>query len=369
MRKYKSLDIEEKLQIYNEALDLRKRGLSYRGIRKIIEEKHGVRVYETIIWKWICRGGHPLRHYNRVIAGPELAYAISAWLGDGRMGHGKRYREYKICLSVKDYDFAEEWGRCIAKALRREKPYRPKWDKYHRRWVTRARSKLLYNLLRRAKDDPWILMPYLEKYPADACRGFFDAEGGVNADSYELVAYNTDLRVIQLFKALLEKIDIQCSIRKVDRKNDVLISPSNSKVYHRNKLTLFRIAVHGKENIMKFAEKVGFTIARKRAELGRLLEKYNTMKISNNHLKKCARALIAANFVRLGLVRTQTEAARLLSINQSAVSDHLRNKKKASKLLKYPEIEQLSREYFYSRSDDVITRVQKILQAIIEIYH
>jgi len=89
MRKYKSLDIEEKLQIYNEALDLRKRGLSYRGIRKIIEEKHGVRVYETIIWKWICRGGHPLRHYNRVIAGPELAYAISAWLGDGRMGHGK----------------------------------------------------------------------------------------------------------------------------------------------------------------------------------------------------------------------------------------------------------------------------------------
>jgi len=212
-------------------------------------------------------------------------------------------------------------------------------------------------------------MPYLEKYPADACRGFFDAEGGVNADSYELVAYNTDLRVIQLFKALLEKIDIQCSIRKVDRKNDVLISPSNSKVYHRNKLTLFRIAVHGKENIMKFAEKVGFTIARKRAELGRLLEKYNTMKISNNHLKKCARALIAANFVRLGFVRTQTEAARLLSINQSAVSDHLRNKKKASKLLKYPEIEQLSREYFYSRSDDVITRAQKILQAIIEIYH
>jgi len=28
---------------------------------------------------------------------------------------------------------------------------------------------------------------------------FFDAEGGVDEDGYELVAYNTDIRVIQLF--------------------------------------------------------------------------------------------------------------------------------------------------------------------------
>jgi len=109
----------------------------------------------------------------------------------------KHYREYKVHLAVKDYDFAEKWGQCIAKALGRRKLYRPKWEKRNRRWITRVRSKLLYDFLKKAKNDPWILMPYLESHPADACRGFFDAEGGVNTNSYELVAYNTDLRIIQ----------------------------------------------------------------------------------------------------------------------------------------------------------------------------
>ena len=365
--KKKFLKSLEALLLYDEVLRLRKIGLSYGQIQETIKEEYGVWLSKSVIGGWISGGRHPLGKCNKIVENPELAYVIGGWLGDGRLACIKSSHEYYVKLAVKDYDFAKEWGRCLAQALDKSKSYEPRWDKYHQRWVVGGRSLLLYNLLRRAKDDPWILMPYLEKYPADACRGFFDAEGGAESQNYEIVAYNTDPKLIELFKKLLKKIGIECSIREMRYKDDIFISP-NGKRYHRNKHIIFRIAVHGKDNILRFAEEVGFIIARKRIKLAQILQKYQTTKIRKNCLKKCAKALIAANLVRLGLVRTQTEAARLLSINQSAISNHLRNKKKASKLLKYPEIEQLSREYITSRSDDVITRVQKILQAIIEIY-
>jgi len=326
---------------------------------------------EHTIWKWIRHGSHPLQHYNKIILGPELAYSISAWLGDGRLSREKRGRKYNIKLAVKDYDFAEEWGRCLAKALGKSKPYMPRWDDHHERWEVRGTSSLLYNLLKKAKDDPWIVLPYLEKYPADACRGFFDAEGGVNASSNEITAYNTNLKLIQLFKKLLEKIGIECSIGEKRYDGDVFISPRTGKRYHRNKSICYRLAIHGKENILKFAEEVGFTIARKRAELGRLLEKYN--KVHKNCLKKCAKLLIAANLVRLGLVRSQLEAARLLSVTQSTICFYLnRNKvrkRRMSRLLKLPEIERLSKEYFFTRSDEIINQVRKVLETIAEIYN
>lgn len=62
---------------------------------------------------------------------------------------------------------------------------------------------MLYDLLKRAREDPLILMPYLEEYPAEACREFFDAEGWVEADHYRIAAGNTNPDIINLFKKLL----------------------------------------------------------------------------------------------------------------------------------------------------------------------
>jgi len=366
---YRSLNMDERLQIYYEVLDLRRKGISYRRIQEIIMNKYDVCLNISTMVRWMNGKRHPLRKYNKLIAGPELAYTISAWIGDGSLGHIKRSHQYVVLLSVKDYDFAEEWGRCAAKALGRDRPYRPEWNKSHQRWVTRARSRLLYDLLKSAKGDPWILLPYLEKHPGDACRGFFDAEGGANPDSYKIVASNTDVRIIRLFKNLLEKISIQCSIYEVPYKNNTIRSPANNNIYYRNKHSCFWLVIHGKENILKFAERVGFTIARKRARLTQIIQKYNRIKIYMNCLEKFAKALVAANLVRLGLVRTQTEAAMLTSISQSSISDYLRDKRRMSKLLMHPDIERLSREYINSRGEDAIIKVQKVLQAIIEMYN
>ena len=360
--------LEERLGLYDEVMRLKRLGLGYRRIARIIDEMYGVSLSPGMICNWVKGRYHPLGRCNRMVEGPGLAYVVGGWLGDGRLARDRSGYKHWVRLEVSDYDFAEEWGRRLAEALGRSKPYTPRWDDNHQRWVVKGNSILLYNLLKGAKEDPWILMPYLVKYPEEACRGFFDAEGGANADKYEVHADNTDLRIIQLFRALLEKIGIQCSIREKRYENDVFISPKTGKCYHRNKPICYRIAIHGKENILRFAEGVGFTIARKRAELGRILEKYNTTKIRSNCIKRCARALIATNLVRLDLVGTHEEAAKLLSINRSNISLYLHNERKVSSLLRLPEVERLSREYFYSRGDEIITKVQEILQTIIEMY-
>jgi len=88
------------------------------------------------------------------------------------------------------------------------RPYTPRWDDDLERWIVKGSSILLYGLLKRAKDDPWILMPYLEDYPAETCQGFFSAEGWVNVDCYQIVAGNTDPNITDLFKKLLEKLGI-----------------------------------------------------------------------------------------------------------------------------------------------------------------
>ena len=123
------------------------------------------------------------------------------------------------------------------------------------------------------------------------------------------------------------------------------------------------------ESILRIAEEASFTISKEAGLIiARVLEKEQKTKIANSIPKNCSRTLIATNLTRLGLVRTQAEAAKLLSIHQGTISRYLRKKTKASKLQSLPEIERLSREYFRSRDDGAIKSVQKILQAIIEMY-
>lgn len=271
-RKYRSL--EERLRLYNEVMRLRRLGLGYKRIAKAIEEKYGVSLNPGTICKWIKGRHHPLdRRCNKLVVGPGLAYTIGGWLGDGSLSEDNDNYMYRIQLSCKDYDFADEWGRCLAEALDRSRPYAPKWEENHKRWVVKGSSVLLYSLLKRAKDDPWILMPYLEKYPAEACRGFFDAEGWIEADYYRIVAGNTKSDVINLFKKLLGKLDIECRTHRC-RQKEFMISPRTSKLYCRSSRFVVRLAIYGEENILRFAEKVGFTITRKQVELMKLVRRY-----------------------------------------------------------------------------------------------
>ena len=268
------MGLEERLRLYNEVMRLRKQGLGYKRIAKAIEEEYGVSLNPGVICNWVKGRYHPLRRCNKLVEGPGLAYVIGGWLGDGSLNGDDDDYKYCIRLSCEDYEFAQEWGRCLAEALGRSKPYAPKWDDDFQRWVVKGSSLLLYNLLRRAKEGLWILMPYLEKYPAEACRGFFDAEGWINVERYMVAAGNTNPDIINLFKKLLGKLNIECRTHRC-RQKEFMISPRSGKLYRRNNEFIAYLAIYGEENILRFAEKVGFTIARKQVELMKLVRRYH----------------------------------------------------------------------------------------------
>ncbi|MHA1632645.1 MAG: LAGLIDADG family homing endonuclease [Candidatus Freyarchaeota archaeon] len=270
-RKCRSL--EERVRLYDEVMRLRRLGLGYKRIARAIEEKYGVSLNPGMICNWVKGRHHPLRRCNEIVEGPGLAYAVSAWLGDGMLVRDRRKNEYYVKLAVSDYDFAGEWGRRLAEALGRSKPYAPRWDDKYERWIVRGSSILLYGLLKRAKGDPRILLPFLEKHPAEACRGFFDAEGSVNVDYYHIVAGNTDSRIIGLFEELLGKLGVNCKTYRC-RQKETFISPRTGKLYRRSNRFVVHLTILGEKNILRVAEKVGFTIARKRAALMELVRKY-----------------------------------------------------------------------------------------------
>jgi len=335
------------MKLYNFAIKLRGQGLRAMKIAKIIERKYGIRVGTSTIYDW-AKGRHPLRGYNKITNGPELAYVLGAWLGDGSLVHSG----YRHCvrLSVRDRDFAEEWGRCLAIALGRTRPYTPRWEKSSRRWLVEANSILLYKLLKKAADHPWILLPYLESYPQKGCKGFFDAEGSVVVRNYRIVAANTNRDLINLIGSLLRSIGICFKIYEEERGQ-------------LNQKTIYVIVISKRENILRYAREVGFSIARKQVALARLLARYEAPGIPRRCLESVARTLIAMSLIRQGLVKTQREAAELLSVSQSTLARYLHNKRRTARLSSLPQIKRLSKEFMsFKDGDTIIREVKKIVE-------
>ncbi|MCX8187842.1 MAG: LAGLIDADG family homing endonuclease [Nitrososphaeria archaeon] len=168
---------------------------------------------------------------------------------------------------MKDYDFAEEFGRCAAVALWRPKPYRPFRD--GRRWVVAVDSKELYELLGKPIDIERI-RPYVEhceECMAAFIRGFADAEGSVDKNEHSLGCIkiaNTNLELISYVQRLLEKLGIHSKIYLVRKEEYFMI---RGQIYKRRKRVIYTLVIYRKRDKMRFRMRVNFTIARKRQVL------------------------------------------------------------------------------------------------------
>ncbi|GBC70397.1 hypothetical protein HRbin02_00164 [Candidatus Calditenuaceae archaeon HR02] len=191
-----------------------------------------------------------------------------------RRGRPRRgYRECYIVLEVKDREFAEEFSRRIARVLGREPPI-PRLNK-DGRWVTVAKSRTLYELLKKPIDIHKI-RPFIEH--CDKCiamflRGFFDSEACVAEDG-TIVAYNTDYKLLTYVIYLLKKIGIETTSDEPKlrvRAGTPIRDPETGKVYRRRK-DVYYVYISMKSNLT-FYEKVGFTIERKRRRLKEYLKK------------------------------------------------------------------------------------------------
>lgn len=168
---------ELRIKIYREILQLRERGLGYKRIRKIIEEKYGERLSLATICEWVGGihsplNGRKIPSMDYLQPSGELAYIIGARFGDGtvvRMRKKRKgYNETRVVLSVKDREFVEEFARCLGVVLGREPPkirYVPIQQRYH----ASVRNKTLFELLHKCHLDK--VRPFIEH--CDECKAKF----------------------------------------------------------------------------------------------------------------------------------------------------------------------------------------------------
>jgi len=103
------------LEDYNLVMNLRKKGLGIRNIKRELEKINKNYITKGAIQKWIYRNSKPFQYsiikelkwgYEKLTV--EKAYIFGVLCGDGYLSTNNL-----IGLKVTDLDFAEEFARCM----------------------------------------------------------------------------------------------------------------------------------------------------------------------------------------------------------------------------------------------------------------
>jgi len=140
---------------------------------------------------------------NHLVFSPELSYVIGVRYGDASPYVYLLNQNYILELRATDYDFLEEFNRCISLALGKSELYaiyevRGRDPHYKRMWGVTGYSKRLIELL----DDGW--EGVVEKYPCPFIRGLGDSEGSTVCHTSKAALLL--VREVRL-KAILQKLD------------------------------------------------------------------------------------------------------------------------------------------------------------------
>lgn len=266
---------EQRIALYEEVIKLRKQGLSYNGIVKKIRETQSVELSKSTVKTWARGISNP---YNCILIptvehlkpSEELAYIIGVVAGDGytraKPNASKHCIDYVIGLKVVDYEFAEEFRRCLKKITGKTPP--------NIRWTSRGytiemRCKVLHQLLRKPLDIEK-LKPFIE-HSVDTMsaflRGFFDSEGPVSLNGNISVS-NTDIQLLYYVKRLLERLGIETSEPRVQTKAGQAVRIKGKTYVAKKNCYEFRIRSGSRP---RFSLRVGFTIKRKQQRLHKIL--------------------------------------------------------------------------------------------------
>jgi intein-encoded DNA endonuclease-like protein len=275
-RKYLPLEIRAKM--YDDVIELRKQGLKYKEIQRRIYEKYGKQISRPLISYWVNRKHKPLGKVNKFDEkpSPKLEYVIGAMFSDAYKYFNDE--NYRLGLTVIDKEFAEEFGKCLAKVLGRRKPYEPYWNENKKQWVVVGCSIQLFEFLNRPLEE---LRPYIEHCKdcvASFLRALFDAEGSIYVKIREgkkqrmLRLYNTNKELLIYAKYLLKKyFDIDATGPHLTRKSGKIFNFPNGKI---TKTTRDYYSIYIRTNsLLDFYKHIGFTIKRKQQNLIEAIKK------------------------------------------------------------------------------------------------
>jgi intein-encoded DNA endonuclease-like protein len=265
-RKYLPLEIRAKM--YEDVIELRRQGLTYKEIQKIIYEKYRKRLPIPTIFCWTNKKSHPLGNVNKFDEkpSPELAYVIGVILSDGYKYFDSK--GYLLRLAVNDKEYAEEFGRCLAKVVGKKKPYKPFWDENRKQWTVAECSILLFKFLEKPFEKLKFYIEYSEETVASFLRAMFDGEGCIYVKfrrERKLLLHNTNKELLSYIQYLLKKyFDIDTTGLHLARKSGKNFNFPNG-VYKTTK-NYYYLYICTK-SLLNFHEHISFTIKRKQQRL------------------------------------------------------------------------------------------------------
>ncbi len=264
--KYRPLELRMKL--YDEVHSLRKLGLSYNQIIKMVQEKYNEKLSKSHISEWLRDVHNPygreLITFDDIKPSKELAFIIGDMAGDGYT-HIREDYHYIIGLKSKDVEHVMEFARCL-EVVTGSKPWIGK-DRRNGLYVVEGYSRTLCELLKKPLDIEKLryYIEYNQETITSFLRAFFDSEGSVEKNG-NIRVYNTDLTILNYVKELLLRLNIEVTGPHLGvKKGTPIYNRKRGKTYYVKKDEYYLyIRLNSRR---RFAELIGFTIKRKKKRL------------------------------------------------------------------------------------------------------
>lgn len=234
-------------------------------LRKAIETHYGsIKVFRRSIGlpEIVSRRGRCIKKSAYEIS-KELAYLVGVALGDGSLIYTRTKR---FTLRTIDEDFA----RYVYEVIKEWCGLEPKM--YKRRGTEKvfpnnikSKTKDSFEVVLNSKEAVKILKKYIddyswifnqpEKIKIAFIKGLWDSEGTISGKTISWC--NSNLKLAEAFKKLLESIGIKASLSKRSGRSN-----------------LYDVRVYRKMDIIKFYKNIGITIERKRKKLETIITKF-----------------------------------------------------------------------------------------------
>ena len=272
MQRIKDLPVDKLREIVERVKALRSEGYSYGRIVNVISDDYSLKLSKATVIRW-CNGTHsPFNRIRTIHLGPspELSYVVGVFLGDGSV-HLKNNGRYIIKLKVIDLEFAEAFADALKKLGIGVTVGFERNSTRVNRFYAEGSNKTLFQLLTGPREK---LFSLAGGYPVEFLRGFFDSEGfpSISAGKtfrVEVATVNSDSVVLEFVRGLLGALGINSRISKLYSKGHRVVI--RDKEYPAN-VDMFILRISRFNDVLSFAEKVGFTANRKSEKLQRAIE-------------------------------------------------------------------------------------------------
>ena len=228
---------------------------------------------------------------------PQKAYIMGCLCSDGCLYKSRRAK--LVQLIAKDKDYVEAFGKAINETYNYNGKVKPHSDS---RWrFTASRKKIAEDLnqyLRgRHKKYNWRVPKEIfasdPESKASFVRGVVDGEGTVvnhkRSMGGSIYIYSTNKSGLTDISRLLKSLGIKSNISllRTGERQKELGGRSKIIIYRNNPKPIYVLYVCGKQNILKFAEKVSFSIKRKRIKLNKIVNQFkHSLREINQYTKK-----------------------------------------------------------------------------------